>query len=692
MNVYKFSDTDRSFYQRDTLPRRRGNPGTRKAKSSYKNVIAAFDIETTRIPYKDDDITFMYIWQLAFGEDTVVYGRDWSEARLLFKWLADNCKPQEKYVIYIHNLSYEFQFLRGIYEFSPEEVFAVKSRKILKCEMYGSIEFRCSYLHSNMSLAEFTKKMKVKHQKLDGDEFNYNKIRYPWTPLTARELEYTFNDVIGLVEALQTEMVFDGDDLYTIPLTSTGYVRRDAKRAMQHTPAEYIREQYPSYTTYKMLREAFRGGNCHANRYYAGEIIENVKSADRSSSYPDVICNCEYPISPFVETPNPTVDLLHTYVFRFHRAAIMRVAFKGVSLTHSWWGCPYLSKDKCRNIINGKFDNGRILSADYLETTLTDIDFRIVVSEYSFQSTGILQLQTARYGKLPPALIKVVQNYYTKKTELKDVPGQDIFYMKSKNKLNSIYGMMAQDPVKLSILFKDQMFQKSDDDPAELLEAGRERAFLVYQWGVWTTAWARYRLEEGIALAGKHFIYADTDSVKYIGDIDWDKYNSDRIYDSEKTGSLATDPNGITHHMGVYEQERSYATFKTLGAKKYAYTYEQDGPTHVTISGVMKKKGGKELDKHNGLESFAEGFIFSEAGGNELEYVDNPSFSYLPVNCTDGKTRYIEITPYVNIIPSTYTLGITDEYDSLLKECVSLIEEEKYNEKIFQSTGTKERN
>ena len=41
-----------------------------------------------------------------------------------------------KVVIFVHNLSFEFQFLRGIYHFDNEEVFAVESRKVLKCEMF----------------------------------------------------------------------------------------------------------------------------------------------------------------------------------------------------------------------------------------------------------------------------------------------------------------------------------------------------------------------------------------------------------------------------------------------------------------------------------------------------------------------------------------------------------------------------
>ena len=202
----------------------------------------------------------------------------------------------------------------------------------------------------------------------------------------------------------------------------------------------------------------------------------------------------------------------------------------------------------------------------------------------------------------------------------------------------------------------------------DLLETSNKKAFLCYQWGVWVTAWARYRLQEGIKLAGDNFVYCDTDSVKYIGEIDWTDYNKKRIADSLKSGAYATDPAGITHYMGVYEFDGEYAEFKTLGAKKYAYTYKDSGETHVTIAGVNKRKGGAELDKHGGLDAFKPGFVFTEAGGTESVYNDHPEIGTI---CRDGHD--ITITPNIVIRDSTYTLGITAEYENILKNAHELL-------------------
>ncbi len=83
-------------------------------------------------------------------------------------------------------------------------------------------------------------------------------------------------------------------------------------------------------------------------------------------------------------------------------------------------------------------DNGRIIEAEYLETTITDIDLDIICSEYTGQIV-ILQGWYATYKPLPEAFIQEVIKYYREKTELKGVVGQEIYYDKAKALLNSLY-------------------------------------------------------------------------------------------------------------------------------------------------------------------------------------------------------------------------------------------------------------
>lgn len=645
-----------------TLKRNRGNPGgTQNRKLHYKDIIAAFDIETTRLPEIEQAI--MYVWQLHLDGIGTIIGRTWNELWALLKQFRDELQ-KETLCIFVHNLSYEFQFLRAIYNFQEDEVFAVDSRKVLKCTMWdGAIEFRCSYLHSNMSLDQYTKKMGVEHAKLSGEDFDYSIRRYPWTPLSDKEIAYCTHDVIGLVEAIKKEMEMDGDNLYTFPLTSTGYVRRDAKAAIRKSRNHGVRDILPDYELYTLLREAFRGGNTHANRYYAERILHDVKSADRVSSYPEVMCNRHYPVSEFHKSCDNSPERVMALITKQKKAVVCRVKLWGVRLVDELWGCPYLSFDKCRNVINGARDNGRILSADYLETSVTDVDLKIILEEYEFDNMEFTDVYYARYGHLPKPLIDVVQDYYRKKTELKNVPGQEVFYTKAKNKLNSCYGMMAQDPGKQSNIFHNGEWTVEDKEQPEILEERNKHAFLAYQWGVWVTAWARYELEEGLKIAGHNYVYCDTDSVKYIGDCDFTAYNSAKKKRSTDTGAYATDKHGETFYMGLYESDGSYAEFATMGAKKYVYRETPDGETHCTIAGVNKKLGGKELDKHGGVIAFRRGFVFKEAGGTESVYNDHPTNGVIEI---DG--HKLLITPNIVIRESEYTLGVSRDYASLLLE------------------------
>lgn len=657
-----------------TLSAPRGNPRGRK-KTLYKDIICTFDIETTRLP--DIDQSFMYIWQMCIGENVVI-GRTWEEFKLLLSEFRQHLKDNEKVIIFVHNLSYEFQFLAGIYLFdNPKDVFLLDSRKICKAIMYDHFEFRCSYIHSNMSLSQYTKKMGCKHGKLSGKKFDYSKIRTRFTELSDYEMLYCLDDVVGLREAIIEDMRRSGDTLYTFPLTSTGYVRRDVKKAMRGYSYEALKKMQPDLKLYELLHDAFRGGNTHANRFYTGMILENVKSTDRSSSYPDVMCNERFPMSPFQYvgkcTSKKIMDLIAS-----DQALVMRVRITGLRLQDPYWGAPYIAVSKC--VYSGAIkDNGRIISADIIETAITDVDLGIILSEYDFDQIEYWDVYSSKYGKLPRCFIDCIERYYRNKTELKGLEDQDskILYDKSKALLNSTYGLCVQRILLEPIIFDGKYFLPDPDwDKQKAFDKATAHPFNSYAWGVWITALSRLRLEEGLRLVheskGAYFIYTDTDSIKYQGELNLTKYNNKRIADSKQSGAFATDPKGKTHYMGVFEDEGTYEKFITFGAKKYAFV--KDGEIGVTIAGVNKELGAKEIKKAGGLEALKEGFTFHEAGGTEAKYNDNPleQLGYDTV-MVDGVE--IKLTRNLCIKESTYTLGLQAEYKRLLEDSARLLTE-----------------
>lgn len=659
------------------LPRHAGNQGTR-ARVVYKDAVCAFDIETSYL--KDIDSAVLYIWQFQLDEALTVIGRTWEEFLKFHAGVSKALNDNTFIVVYVHNLSYEWQFMRSLFSVSPDDVFVVKSRRVLRWRV-GRFEFRCSYLQTNLSLDAFTKKFHVKHQKLSGADFDYSKIRYPDTPLTDLELQYCVNDVRGLVEALKAEMVRDNDNLYSIPLTSTGYVRRDIKAVLREWGSYRVNELLPDADVYTLLREAFRGGNTHANRYYAKQAdfplppIENLQNADRSSSYPDVQVNYKFPMSPFrhVEKSVSYTELKSHYIEKRGYALLFRMAITDLRLRDRLYPCPYISYDKARAVHGKLLDNGRLLSAQYCEITVTDIDFNIIDKQYvlSDDNVEITDLYFANYDYLPRQLRDLVKHYYTQKTALKGIKEQQLYYDKFKALINAVYGCSAQDPAKENIQYledgvpteEDKIYKADGRTVEELLNDPKHKPAMPYQWGVWTTARARECLQIMIDAVhetdGAHFVYTDTDSVKYTGSFDLSTINDKLIALAESNGAYAEDKNGKRHYMGVYEAEPPYVRFETMGAKSYVYE-DADGHLHITIAGVPKSAGASELEKMGGFNAYQVGTVFRD-GIMETRYDDVRRYEK---KIYDG--HEIEVTSNMVIKDSFHRIGYSKDYGELL--------------------------
>ena len=668
-------EVDWANFRLHTAKRRAGEKAIR---GDYVQEIAAFDIETSTTP--DGSAAFMYVWQLAI-DDMVIVGRTWSQ----FKSVAMRIKWElhgRKLLVFVHNLSYEGQWLSGIYDFENEEVFATDRRKLLKLSMYVGFDLRCSYRLTNLSLDALTKRYNVQHQKLSGKDFDYSIRRYPDTPLTPAELAYCTNDVLGLVEAIREIMRINDDSVYSLPLTQTGFVRREVKEAMR-PHFHQLRDCWPSWPLYLLLRAAFRGGNTHASRFYAGEIMENVKSVDISSSYPSQIVNKLFPVTPFEPCRDLSVRQLDRRL-EHGMALIMDVRMTGVELINPYVPIPYIPHAKCAELDGWQNDNGRVIRARSLRICLTDLDWRIIRSQYRFQTLEIIECWRSNYGLLPDGLRETTKQFFRDKTRLKGVAGQELYYAKAKELLNAIYGMSVMDPVKGEILFNNNQYdleldQLEPEDRVErkiqLLKDAGKQPYTVYQWGVWVTAWARTALQAGIDLCGDQIVYVDTDSCKFVGDVDFSAYNADRIAESERSGGWADDPQGRRHYLGVYEDDGSYLRFCTLGAKKYAFEfqpkvrdwYTPNWDLGITISGVGKTRGAEFLKVNGGLEAFAAAgkedgsFVFRDSGKTESHYNDVNQGKIL----IDG--HEVDMVKNVVIRDKEYTLSVTDTYLSLMQ-------------------------
>ena len=657
---------------------------TRRAKHkkiSYMKVYAVFDIETSTI-HPDPEIApegFMYHWQMNIG-GVVVYGRRWEEwlelMTTISKWLE--LSDERRMVIYVHNLAYEFQFIRDFLkeDLGGFEIFATGRRVPIYVSCGAGFEFRCSYKLTNMNLQKACEnELGVIHPKAAGD-LDYKKIRSADTELTDTEFGYCISDVVSLYELIERRLINEGDTLDTIPLTSTGYVRRECRNACRKDRRyreKVFKKQTMDDVVYTLLKEAGRGGNTHANRYLSGQTFAGISSHDVVSDYPAQMELRAFPMTKFsyygeVESAAEFEKLLSEY------ACLFRIIIKDVKV-RSKVTMPYIPSAKI--LYHGsraRYDNGRLLSCEWCALTVTDIDYKIILKQYEFSEISISDFYIAKYGKLPEPIRNQVMEYYRKKTELKyqiqtcadpeELENLQYLYAKMKNRLNAIFGMCYTDPVRPELNINDAgEWEEKRPDIGEALEKfyKSRNSFLIYSWGVWVTAWARLHLEALLNAYGDNVIYCDTDSAKGIATPaimkKIERLNNNIMKECDRCGAYV-DVGGRRYYLGIYENETGdhpYKSFKTLGAKKYAYIDEHG--FHITIAGVNKKIGALEMEDIN---NFRPGFIFRAAGGKTLYY-------------NDAKKHYIEVdgcrmltASNVGMIDSTYELGITDEYAELL--------------------------
>ena len=116
MELIPVEKFDYSYFDKIAYAKRPRGNNSGRTRNTYADVVCAFDIETTRIIEIEQAV--IYIWQFQIGLDYTVIGRTWEEYQVFLSGINEHLPPKMKLIIFVHNLSYEFQFLRGIYNFS----------------------------------------------------------------------------------------------------------------------------------------------------------------------------------------------------------------------------------------------------------------------------------------------------------------------------------------------------------------------------------------------------------------------------------------------------------------------------------------------------------------------------------------------------------------------------------------------
>lgn len=628
----------------------------KESKIEYIYAFSGFDIETT----KGHNGSYMYIWAFNINGMTRT-GRTWNELKEFLTSIKRIYKIEknQRFFVWVHNLSYEFQFIRKT--FNITEIFAKSKREILKCVIDDWLEFRDSMAISGCSLAKTVSLYNLPVAKMVGD-LDYSIPRNSQTPLTDKELTYVRHDVEILYEFSKKIA-----DLYIIPygycpLTKTGILRHEVKEYSKQAHFQPIiddmRNSFPlSYEKYNTLTTwLLSGGITHANPRKEGIILEDVTGLDLKSDYPFQMAAKYYPTGKPVKIKN---DLSTFLSVAKNHCVIAHIKIYNIRLKRSSPISP-ISFHKCISFENVKKDNGKIWSADMIEIMVTELDLEYIMETYEYSEIKIIYAESYKRIPLPDYIIEPVLQGFIEKEKLEKGTSE---YMLAKQKPNSGYGMMLTKMAteELTIIDGDVLI---DTDYQFNYRKERRKAFLSPLWGIYVTSHARNTLMRFINKIGNDVVYCDTDSIYLLN-----YENHKHIFDEYNKKVIAYNEKHLPKEcikLGTFENEGTCSRFKTLGAKRYIY--EREGKIKTTVSGMKKDKFvdyciSRQADP---FDEFHDNVILSAliSGKTTMKYHDEYTSEYI----TDeyGNTELMESDTSCSITEIPFTLRLSKDYVSLV--------------------------
>ena len=691
--------------------KRAGSQGTN---DTYADCIIMADTETSKS--RPNEVCENYIVAFtisirAYHENVVtLYGNRPSEFIRTLKKIRRNINAQ-KIVIYWHNMSYDWTFIRlfMLEAFgTPTKILATKPHYPIYIEFDNGIIFKDSLILAQRGLEKWSEDMNVEHKKAVG-KWDYDLIRDQTYEFNPDELTYIEHDTLAGVECIDALKTKLNKRIYSMPYTATGIPREQIRKIGREN---YARELFlklcnETWIVQAIAESCYHGGFVHANRHYISVLMENVKAFDFTSSYPYCLLAFKYPMSKFKLweerplSPEDILDMQDTYAFMF------KLILVNVKLRDDHVAMPALQYSKCIKTINALTDNGRILAANYVEIYINEIDLEVLYSQYTWgngNGTGAActDIYFAHKDYLPRWFTDYVFKCFTDKTMLKEDKNNPenydpVAYSIAKSIVNSLYGMCVQKPIKgdiveyyaykededgtvhnsgeydvkdidLSSFYQDYLHNDYKEEDLKYIEDKYEKylknrnSILNYNWGVWCTSYAFRNLFELGSCAGL-WLYSDTDSC--YGQ-DWDMelveiYNEKckDLLRRNNYGAVIRD--GKEYWLGVVDEE-DHKEFKTMGAKRYCVldsvfnkdTGQYEDKIKITVAGVPKKNGAKCLSD---LDDFSEGFIFDGTITGKLTH------TYFFNNDIKSDEKGNEIGDSIDLSPCDYKLSCVENFN-----------------------------
>ena len=431
-------------------------PGNRKNKDSKKpvnDIIIMLDTETSKLTHNEYETlksgvkkvipvpNIVVCWSIAlraYGKNIVtLYGRKPSDICKCLEKIHNSMEGEVTYV-FVHNLAYDWVFIRKflLRDFGkPKGQLNTKPHYPLTITFHNGIILRDSLILAQRSIEKWGEDLNVPNKKAVG-MWDYNKIRTQFTPLDLLELLYIQGDVLCGVECIDYTMQQLKKTIVSLPFTATGIPRGEVrKRAKENNGHKKFLTICPDYETHKKLEQCYHGGFTHGNRHFINTTMKNVQGFDFASSYPFCMLSEKFPMQKFRPyrnmEPEEVINLGDKFAF------IVRLVAMNVCIKNDFCPMPPLQFSKCTRAINPVLDNGRILSAGFVEIWLTETDLKVIRENYTWTNAVCLDVEYSFKHYLPRWFTDYIYQCFVNKTKLKG--GDAVAYALSKSTINALY-------------------------------------------------------------------------------------------------------------------------------------------------------------------------------------------------------------------------------------------------------------
>lgn len=600
------------------------------------------DIETAWNHKEFNPVTWMVSCRIIWQGEKYLFRNPMEVVDWYNQLYADlKLDPQHRIITIIHNASYDLSYLLPyIRKYMPQGHKYGIFDSPNKCILYrqNAFEFRCTFRLTNASLYKWSNEMKVDHVKQIG-MYDYNKILYQDSSLSRKEIDYGTYDVLAMVEAWKKQLAIFKDDVTTVPLTATGYIRRILRRASRKD--NYYRQNYfwdnqLSLHQMDMCLNAFAGGYTHENRYMKNRIIKPGKGKkgmhrDYRTAYIEHLVNDPLPWGrpiDYYEIYSPICRMFKMNIeevlkmspeyFSITKLHIYNIRLKDKKITMPFFQVSKMfnKSGNCENEDPIYFqDNGRLLfmvpDSGHFVTYVDNYMLQILQDQYKFQYI-IEKVTIFKNQKMPGVLREPIDTLFKQKSDLKkeyhearkkygefdERTIEKLYELNQVKKLlNAIYGCFVTSPLRRNYMEGSPELRTEEEREKELKNYYHSmNNFLPYQVGIAITAAQRFELYNMTKLIGyENCIYEDTDSIFYLSTPEIEKKIKDYVKEKQKDSAYIIDSYGEKVYYFDFEEEPEWVAFKGLHSKCYGVITEREKEGEViqelkvTIAGVPER-------------------------------------------------------------------------------------------------------